>query len=81
MRILMGSPLTFCLVLLMSFGSVYTPAAAAQTGVQNSSGNSPVGLWKTVDDATGKVRIAYRPVHQHPMTNDIASIPPGAREY
>jgi len=47
---------TLCLVLLMLCGSVYTPVAAAQTGVQNSSVDSPVGLWKTVDDATGKVK-------------------------
>jgi succinate dehydrogenase / fumarate reductase flavoprotein subunit len=33
------------------------------------------------DDATGKVRIDYRPVHMNPMTNDIASIPPKARVY
>ena len=33
------------------------------------------------DDATGKVKIDYRPVHMQPMTNDIASIPPKARVY
>ncbi|HLK26004.1 MAG TPA: succinate dehydrogenase flavoprotein subunit [Caulobacteraceae bacterium] len=33
------------------------------------------------DDATGKVRIDYRPVHMNPMTNDIASIPPKDRVY
>jgi uncharacterized protein (DUF2147 family) len=56
MRTFMGSSITLCLVLLMLVGSVYTPAAVAETGGQNSSGNSPVGLWKTVDDATGKVK-------------------------
>jgi succinate dehydrogenase / fumarate reductase flavoprotein subunit len=34
-----------------------------------------------LDDATGKVRFDYRPVHMSPMTNDIASIPPKARVY
>ena len=33
------------------------------------------------DDATGKVKIDYRPVHDYTMTNDIASIPPKARVY
>src|SRR5439155_287757 len=33
------------------------------------------------DDATGKVRIDYRPVHNFTMTNDIAYIPPKARVY
>lgn len=56
MRTFMGSSLTLSLALLLSFGSVYIPVAAAETGGQNPSGNSPVGLWKTVDDATGKVK-------------------------
>jgi succinate dehydrogenase / fumarate reductase flavoprotein subunit len=33
------------------------------------------------DDASGKVRIDYRPVHTQPMSNDIASIPPKPRVY
>ncbi|MDO8911247.1 MAG: succinate dehydrogenase flavoprotein subunit [Phenylobacterium sp.] len=33
------------------------------------------------DDATGKVAIDYRPVHDFTMTNDIAYIPPKARVY
>jgi succinate dehydrogenase / fumarate reductase flavoprotein subunit len=33
------------------------------------------------DDATGKVKIDYRPVHKFTMTNDIAYIPPKARVY
>jgi len=33
------------------------------------------------DDATGKVKIDYRPVHEFTMTNDIAYIPPKARVY
>jgi succinate dehydrogenase / fumarate reductase flavoprotein subunit len=34
-----------------------------------------------LDDATGKVRFDYRPVHMNPLSNDIASIPPKARVY
>ena len=33
------------------------------------------------DDATGKVKIDYRPVHSYTMSNDIAYIPPKARVY
>jgi succinate dehydrogenase / fumarate reductase flavoprotein subunit len=33
------------------------------------------------DDATGKVRIDYRPVHNFTMTNDVSYIPPKARVY
>jgi len=33
------------------------------------------------DDATGVVRIDYRPVHTYTMTNDVAYIPPKARVY
>jgi succinate dehydrogenase / fumarate reductase flavoprotein subunit len=33
------------------------------------------------DDASGKVKIEYRPVHNFTMTNDIAYIPPKARVY
>jgi succinate dehydrogenase / fumarate reductase flavoprotein subunit len=33
------------------------------------------------DDATGKVKIDYRPVHDYTMTSDIAPIPPKARVY
>ena len=34
-----------------------------------------------LDDATGKVAIDYRPVHDYTMTNDIAPIPPKTRVY
>jgi succinate dehydrogenase / fumarate reductase flavoprotein subunit len=34
-----------------------------------------------LDDATGKVKIDYRPVHSYTMTNDVAYIPPKARVY
>ena len=33
------------------------------------------------DDASGKVKIDYRPVHDYTLTNDIAPIPPKARVY
>jgi succinate dehydrogenase / fumarate reductase flavoprotein subunit len=33
------------------------------------------------DDASGKVAIDYRPVHDFTMTNDVAYIPPMARVY
>jgi succinate dehydrogenase / fumarate reductase flavoprotein subunit len=33
------------------------------------------------DDASGEVRIDYRPVHDQPMTNDVAAVPPKARVY
>ena len=33
------------------------------------------------DDASGKIKIDYRPVHNFTMTNDIAYIPPKARVY
>jgi len=33
------------------------------------------------DDATGKVKIDYRPVHDYTMTNEIAPFPPKARVY
>jgi succinate dehydrogenase / fumarate reductase flavoprotein subunit len=33
------------------------------------------------DDATGQVKVDYRPVHAFTMTNDIAYIPPKARVY
>ncbi len=38
----MGIPFILCLALWL--------------GVPNTSSNSPVGRWKTVDDATGKVK-------------------------
>jgi succinate dehydrogenase / fumarate reductase flavoprotein subunit len=33
------------------------------------------------DDATHTVRIDYRPVHTHTMTNEVSYIPPKARSY
>jgi len=33
------------------------------------------------DDATGKVKIDFRPVHDYTLTDDIAPIPPKARVY
>ncbi len=34
-----------------------------------------------LNDATGEVRIDYRPVHAYTLTNDVAYIPPKARVY
>jgi len=34
-----------------------------------------------LDDATGKVRFDYRPVHAYTLTNDVAYVPPKARVY
>jgi uncharacterized protein (DUF2147 family) len=56
----MGSPFMVWLVLSVAFGSVFAPQAMAQSATQDSSKNSPVGLWKTVDDATGKVKSVVR---------------------
>ncbi len=52
----MGSSFLLCLVLSVLCGSVFTPAVEPETAVQASSGNSPIGLWRTVDDATGKAK-------------------------
>ncbi len=34
-----------------------------------------------LDDATGKARFDYRPVHDYTLTNDVAYVPPKARVY
>jgi uncharacterized protein (DUF2147 family) len=44
------------MVLSVLLGSVFTPQVRAQTGAEDSSAKSPVGRWKTIDDATGKVQ-------------------------
>jgi uncharacterized protein (DUF2147 family) len=49
----MGSPLVLCLAISMLLGSVSTPDPVL---AQGASKNSPIGRWKTVDDATGKVK-------------------------
>jgi succinate dehydrogenase / fumarate reductase flavoprotein subunit len=33
------------------------------------------------DEATGSVKIDYRPVHMNTMSNDVATIPPKLRVY
>jgi len=33
------------------------------------------------DDASGAVKLDYRPVHSYTMTNEVAYIPPKARVY
>jgi uncharacterized protein (DUF2147 family) len=55
-RTSLGSPFIVCLVLSALFGSVFTPEVRAELGAQAPSTNSPVGRWKTVDDATGKAK-------------------------
>lgn len=52
----MGSSLILCLALSVFFGFVSTPKVRAEIPVQDSSRNSPVGRWKTVDDVTGKAK-------------------------
>ncbi len=52
----MGSSFILCLVLSVLYGSVFAPADKLGTGEESSARNSPVGLWKTVDDVTGKVK-------------------------
>jgi uncharacterized protein (DUF2147 family) len=47
---------TWCLVLMALFGAVLASEARAEAGADNSSVNSPVGRWKTVDDVTGEVK-------------------------
>ena len=44
-----------CLALMLP-GFLFTPHAAAEAGSESASRNSPVGRWKTVDDATGKAK-------------------------
>jgi uncharacterized protein (DUF2147 family) len=50
----MGSTLVVCLFVLV-LGSPSPPEQGPQIGLQGSSRITPVGRWKTVDDATGKV--------------------------
>jgi uncharacterized protein (DUF2147 family) len=52
----MGISFILCLALPLLCGFVFTPHATAEAGMADSSGNSPVGRWKTVDDVTGKVK-------------------------
>jgi uncharacterized protein (DUF2147 family) len=52
---LMRSSLVLCLVLSAVLGSLSTPARG-ETSAQGIAETSPVGRWKTVDDATGKVK-------------------------
>jgi uncharacterized protein (DUF2147 family) len=48
---------SFILSLALSLlcGFVFTPHITPESGMSDSARNSPVGRWKTVDDATGKV--------------------------
>ena len=50
----MGSSFIWGIVLSVLFGSVFASGARAEIGAEDSSVNSPVGRWRTVDDATGR---------------------------
>ncbi len=52
----MGSSLVLGLAIWVLLGSVSAPEVMAETGVQDPSGNTPVGRWKTMDDVTGKAK-------------------------
>jgi|SRR5271154_6061814 uncharacterized protein (DUF2147 family) len=52
----MGLSFVWCLVLSVLSGAVFTPQAKAEAGVPDSSMSSPVGRWRTIDDATGKAK-------------------------
>jgi uncharacterized protein (DUF2147 family) len=49
---------SFILSLALSLlcGFVFTPHITPELGMADSAPNSPIGRWKTVDDATGKVK-------------------------
>ena len=49
----MGSSLVLCLAISMLLGSISTPDPVL---AQGASTESPIGRWKTVDEATGKVK-------------------------
>jgi uncharacterized protein (DUF2147 family) len=44
------------LFLILSALAIFTPQIRPEIGGQDASRNSPIGLWKTVDDVTGKVK-------------------------
>jgi uncharacterized protein (DUF2147 family) len=44
------------LVLILSAFVIFTPQIRPETGGQAPSRSSPIGLWRTVDDITGKVK-------------------------
>ncbi len=48
----MGSSFKLCLAVAVLLGSVFAPPA----GAEDSQSTSPVGQWRTVDDATGKTK-------------------------
>jgi uncharacterized protein (DUF2147 family) len=51
-----GTSFILCLALSALSGFVFTPHMAPEAAMADSSGSSPVGRWKTVDDVTGKVK-------------------------
>jgi uncharacterized protein (DUF2147 family) len=44
------------LFLILSALAMFTPQITAEIGGQDPPSNSPIGLWRTVDDVTGKVK-------------------------
>ena len=44
------------LLLILFALSIFTPQIRPEIGGQDPSRNSPIGLWRTVDDVTGKVK-------------------------
>jgi uncharacterized protein (DUF2147 family) len=44
------------LFIILSALAIFAPPARAESGGQDRPGSSPIGLWKTVDDVTGKVK-------------------------
>ncbi len=48
------------LAFLVACAAAVNPAAQGELGLQGAPDASPVGIWKTVDDATGKVKSIVR---------------------
>ena len=55
----MRSSFVLSLVLLISGAMILSPSARAEASASDPA-DSPVGLWKTVDDSTGKVKSVVR---------------------
>ncbi len=52
----MGRSFILCLILSVLSGTLLVPRVHAETGVQASSAQSPIGRWLTIDDITGKAK-------------------------
>jgi uncharacterized protein (DUF2147 family) len=53
---LMRPRFVLCLAISVLFGSVFGLGGGADANAQDSSATSPLGLWKTVDDVSGKAK-------------------------